>query len=339
MIVGMMLVVMLTTGRTVGAEQRVLGSIDDVGTRTIEVDAQADAGLTSDVLDRIARIGGIQWSGAFSAPVDATNSAIPDGTLVPVRLAYGRSLGAVGVPLHSSDPGHLAYGSRLALQQLGLPDVAGSITTTDGNIYGIGGVIATPAFLRGLEPVVVVPQTNTVGTENVSILVVVAKRPDLVKPVSQAILSVLAVQDVSKISVQTSEQLAQLRAVVRSQLGTFSRGLVAVLLAVTGLLVAVILYGLVMMRRKDFGRRRALGATRALITALLITQTCLLALIGVTVGTLASVIVLAATGDPLPNLAFVGALAVLTVATALLAALLPASVAARREPIRELRVP
>lgn len=339
MIAGMIVAVMLTTGRTVGAEQQVLGSIDSTGTRSIVVRGETGAGLTADVLDRIAGVEGIEWSAAFSSATDATNTAIPGGTRTPVRLAYGAHLERLGIPVHSPVPGGLAYASTQALDQLGLPDAAGSVTTTDGTSYGIGGEIDTPDFLTGFQPLVVVPQPEALGSETVNVLIVIAARPDLVAPVSDAVLSVLAVDDPTKVTVQTSEALAQLRGLIEGQLGSFARGLVLVMLALTGTLVAVILYGLVMMRRKDFGRRRALGATRAVIIELLLIQTALLALAGVLIGSMIAAITLIASADPLPGLDFFSAVGVLAVTTALLAALVPAVAASRREPIKELRVP
>ncbi len=196
-----------------------------------------------------------------------------------------------------------------------------------------------PDFLTGFEPLALVPQPNATGTEPINVIVVIAERPDLVAPVSAAVLSVLAADDATKITVQTSAALAELRALIEGQLGSFSRGLVLALLGLTGALVAILLYGLVMMRRKDFGRRRALGATRSYIVTLLLAQTALLAIAGIIIGTIGSVIALLAFGDPLPGLAFTAALAILTLVTALIAALVPALVASRREPIRELRVP
>ncbi|GAA2966009.1 ABC transporter permease [Microbacterium schleiferi] len=338
-VIGMILTVMLTTGRTVGAEQRVLGSIDEAGTRAIQVRAENGAGLTSDVLDRISTIEGIEWAAAFSSAIDATNTAVPDGTRVPVRLAYGTHLSLLGIPANSPLPGELAYASTSALDQLGLPDGAGSITTTAGTDFALAGVISVPDFLESFEPVVLAPQPNATGDEAVNVLLVIAERPDLVTPVSNAVLSVLAVDDPSMISIETSESLAHLRAIVQSQLGAFSRGLVLATLAVTGLLVAAILYALVTMRRKDFGRRRALGASRGLIVALLMIQTILLAAVGSALGVATAVIALAASGDPLPGMAFITALAILTIVTAGIAALIPAVVASKREPIRELRVP
>ncbi|WP_245570330.1 ABC transporter permease [Microbacterium luticocti] len=338
MVTGMILAIMLTTGRTVGNEQQVLGQIDSAGTRTIMIRAGDEAGITTSVLNRIAGIDGIQFAAAFSTAIDTTNSRIPGGTLVPARYAYGTHLTALGIPARIPVPGQLAYASPEALTQLGMPDAAGGITLTTGAQYSIGGTLHTPAYLADFEPVMLIPRTPD-GTEPVNILLVIADTPELVGPVTTAVTGVLAATDPGKITVETSEALATLRGLIQGQLAGFGRGLVLALLAVAGVLIAILLYGLVMMRRKDYGRRRALGATRALIIGLLLTQTAILAAIGITAGVLAATVILLATGDPLPGIAFVGALAVLTVVVCLLAALLPALVASRREPIRELRVP
>ncbi|TKJ95534.1 lipoprotein ABC transporter permease [Plantibacter flavus] len=339
MVAGMILAVMLTTGRTVGAEQQVLGSIDSKGTRSIVIRAEADAGITSDVLDRIDRIEGIEWAGAFSSATDATNAAVTEGVRVPVRFAFSKDLGVLRLPESSPAVGEVSYASPEALVQLGLADGVGAIALTDGQVFGVGGAIETPDFLRSFEPLVLVPSSQYSGSETVNIIVIVARQPELVAPVADAVNSVLAPSDPSKVTVQTSEALAQLRGLIQGQLGSFSRGLVVALLALTGALVTVLLFGLVMLRRKDFGRRRALGATRTLIVTLLLVQTAILACFGIVAGTVTAALILAIPGDPLPGAGFTVALAVLTLVTALLAALVPALVASRREPIRELRVP
>lgn len=338
MITGMVATVMLTTGRTVAAEQDVLGSIDGAGTRTIQVRAEDDAGLTSDVIDRIAGVEGIEWAAAFSSARDAAN-VVTDGTRVPVRTVYGRDLSRIGIPDTVLEPGVSTYASAQALEQFGMPDAAGAAVTVVGAApLTIAGRLDVPDFLAGLEPVALTPILDSTGDDTVNLLLVIAESPELVAPVSAATLSMLAVDDPTKVTVQTSETLANLRAIIQSQLGTFSRGLVLGLLAVTGALVAVILYGLVIMRRKDFGRRRALGASRGFIVALLLTQTALLAAAGIAIGLAASLGTLLVTRDPLPGLAFTLAVSTLAAATALLAALAPAIAASRREPIRELRV-
>lgn len=340
MVAGMCATVLLTTGRTVGAEQAVLGSIDSAGTRSIVVRAEAEAGLTTDVLDRLDNLDGIEWAGAFGAARDVQNTAFPEGTRVPVRLAWGDDLHALGITnLPVTD--HSALASPAALEQLGMPDEVGGIASSAGEQYAVVGSIEVPDYLQFLEPLIVVPQTRTTDTTPapVSVLVVIAARPDLVAPVSQAVQSVLAVDDITKVTLSTSESLAQLRALVQGQLGSFGRNLVIVIFALTAVLVAAILYGLVMLRRKDFGRRRALGASQGLIVGLLLSQMAVLSVIGTILGSAGAAIGLAATGDPLPGWDFFTAVGILATITGLIAALIPALAAARRDPLKELRVP
>lgn len=338
MVAGMVLAVLLTTGRTVGAARDVLTSIDDAGTRSIVIRADDSAGITSDVLNRIDRIEGIEWAGAFSSAVDATNTLVADGTRVPVRYAYG-DLEPLGIPTAFPLPGQVAFGSAQALTEFGLVQDAGSITLTNGLSYAVAGRIETPDYLDILAPLVLIPQPVAAGTESVNIVVIVATSPARVASVADAVVTVLAATDATKVTVETSEALAQIRQLVQRQLGTFSHGLVLAILALTSALVAILQYGLVTMRRKDFGRRRALGASRGFIITLLLTQTALLSLTGIIAGTIVGAAAIVLSGDPLPGADFIIALVVLGILTSLIGSLIPAIVASRKEPIRELRVP
>jgi putative ABC transport system permease protein len=200
--------------------------------------------------------------------------------------------------------------------------------------------VKTPDYLNFLEPLLLVPhELDTDNPQPVAIIVVIAARPDLVSPVSDTVLSVLAANDVTKVKLTTSESLAELRALIEGQLGSFGRNLVIIIFALTAVLVAAILYGLVMLRRKDFGRRRALGASKSLIVALLLSQIAALSIVGAIVGSVAASIALAASGDPLPGIEFVASVDLLAVAVGVIAALVPAVAAARRDPLTELRVP
>lgn len=338
MIAGMCAAVLLTTGRTVGAEQAVISSIDSAGTRSIVIRAEADAGLQADVLNRIANLDGIAWAGAFGPAVDATNALNIDGVRVPVRLAYGDRFDNLEIPDGVAVSGGTVWGSAIALDQLGLVDDIGSVVTATGLDYAVAGSFSTPDYLRFLEPLAIAPQAEQPDAP-LSVLVVIAARPDLVAPVSQALLSVLAVDDPTKVTLSTSESIATLRALIEGQLGSFGRELVLAIFALTGVLVAAILSGLTALRRKDFGRRRALGASQGLIVALLLTQMVLLSIAGATLGTAGALVALSLIGDPLPGAPFVLAVAVLATAVGLVAALAPALAAATRDPIRELRVP
>lgn len=209
----------------------------------------------------------------------------------------------------------------------------------DGASAAIVGQIETPEFLRFLEPLVLMPHHQVTESDRVSVLVIIAERPELIGSVTDLALSMLALDDPSKASVVTNEELAELRAVIEGQLEDSGRGLVLIILAATAVIVAVLLYGSVLLRRKDFGRRRALGASRGLIVTLVLVQTALVSSIGAALGSAGAAIVLIAGRDPLPSPAFFVAIGVLACGTALIAALIPAIVASHRDPLRELRVP
>jgi putative ABC transport system permease protein len=340
MVAGMCATVLLTTGRAVGAEESILGTFDSAGTRSIVVRADADAGLDTSVLDRLTNIHGIEWVGAFGAARDVQNTSFPGGTKVPLRLAYGTDFWKLGIPAALPIPGNSALASASALEQLGMPGGAGGVVTEAGTDFAVVGSVGVPDYLKFLQPLVFVPQpTTATSPAPVSVLVVIADRPSLVTPVSRAVQSILAVKDVTKVSLSNSEGLATLRALVQGQLGSFGRGLTSAVFALTAILVAAILYGLVMMRRKDFGRRRALGASQSLIVALLLTQMAALSLVGALAGGMVAAIALAAANDPWPGWDFFVAVGLLAIATGVGAAVIPALIAARRDPLKELRVP
>lgn len=340
-VAGMCAAVLLTTGRTVGAQQEILRSIDSAGTRSIVIEADADSGLDTSVLSRISTLDGIDWVGAFGSARDVTNSAIPDGTRVPIRLAWSDDFTNIGIDANLPFRDESAVASTEALRQLGMAVPAGGVVADSGAEDEIVGTISVPDYLHFLEPMVIVPQARDrlAGPEPISVLVVVASRPDLVGPVSEAVQSVLSVGDMSKVKISTSETLAQLRELVQGQLSVFGKGLVTAIFAVSALLVATILYGMVTLRRRDFGRRRALGASQRLIIGLLITQVGVISIVGSIGGSIVAAVGLVIAGYPLPDWRFFVAVAVLATVTGLVAAVIPALAAAKRDPLKELRVP
>ncbi|WP_295838776.1 FtsX-like permease family protein [uncultured Microbacterium sp.] len=336
-IVAMMVAVMLTTGRSVGASNSVLGTIDSAGSRSILIRADSDAGVTSDVVARLRSLADVEWVAAFSPVTDATNAAILDGPRVPLRYIYTDSTGALGVPALHIKQVPSAWASPQALDLLGMDQPAGAVTEVHGRTFGVVAELTTPDYLKQFEPLLLAPRDAS-ANETVGTIIVIANAPETVGAVSSAALSLVAPENPASVTVQTSSALADLRAVIESQLGSFSKGLVVALLGLAGLVISVVLYGLVMMRRKDFGRRRALGATRGLIVSLIILQTALLSALGAAVGVGASLVILVAGGDPLPDAPFVVGTAILTVAVSVGAAVLPGIAASQRDPIRELRV-
>ncbi|PPF83636.1 lipoprotein ABC transporter permease [Rathayibacter rathayi] len=336
---GLCATVLLTTGRTVGAQRSVVQSVDAIGTRAIVIHAEPSAGLTPDVVDRIASVEDVEWVGAFSSATDVTNVAIAGGAKVPVRRLWTNDAQSLGISRAGTPPDEDAWASPRALATLGMRLPSGGIVAADGDGHAVVGRLSVPDYLSDLEPLVVLPHEASQGRDAVSRLVVIAGEPQSVAAVSAAVQSLLAADDPSAVTVSTSETLARLRGVVDGRLGDFGGGLVAGVFLLSAVLETAVLYAFVMMKRKDFGRRRALGASRSLIAGLVTTQVALLSVIGVCVGSAAALLSLVASGDPLPDAEFCVAVAVLAIAASTVAALVPATVAARREPVKELRVP
>ena len=335
-VAGMITAVLLTSGRSIAAEQQVLSSIDQAGSRSITVRAEPDSGVTTAFLDRVASIQGVSWVGAFSQIIDGHNSDLASAPSVPLRRLYTSDPTAVGLPERPLE--QTAYASPSALRLLGMPYGSGAISLTTGETIGVVPAATEVPFLVDFEPLVLMPATFT-GEERVSVVVVIAERPGLVAPLTEVVGSLLSPDNPDKVAITTSRALAELRAIIETQLATFSRGLVLVLVAAASIVIGALQAGLVILRRKDFGRRRALGASRSLIVTLVLLQTLIVTLAGVAGGVGAAYALLFASGDSQPGWTFVGAVTLLTMTAALLTSLVPAVLASRREPVRELRIP
>lgn len=332
LIAGLCVTVLLTSGRAVGAQQSVLGTIDNVSARQLIVTAPEDARLHSEAIDRISQHNFVSNVFGLGAAVDATNAAIQGGEAVPFRILFQPS------ETHSkSDEAGSVRVSRKAQENLGMQLPAGAVKTASGDPLSVVGSFEPTLFMEPFEPLLV-SETPASANERIATLVVTARSVADLDQVEDYVATVLGAQSMQGVSIQKDASVAQLRATVDNQLGTFSTGLVAAIFGLTGLLVAAVLYALVFLRRKDFGRRRALGASRSLILVLILFQIGILAVGGALVGSLVSAIWLSLTGDPLPPAQYFAGVAILAVITALIAAVLPAFSAARRDPIRELRV-
>lgn len=339
-VAGLCALVLLTAGRTAGSTAAVVGALDADGTRSIVVRADPDSGLTTAVFDRLARVDGVSWVGAFDAADDLSNSRVPGSAPIPVRHAYTSDPGRIGLP--SSDPAVAgsAFASTEAARELGFVDGLGSLRDDDGRDVPVVGRFDPPAYLEFLEPAVLVPAPiDPDDAQPVGLLVVIAERPALVAPVAAATAGLLGVDDASSVDIETSARLAEIRASVEHQLDGSGRELVLSLFTLTIVIVTALQVTLVLLRRRDFGRRRALGATRSLIVAIVLGQAAVQGVIGAAVGTAVAIIATVAGDDPLPPLAFTVSVAVLAVAAGVVGSVIPAAVAARRDPWRELRVP
>lgn len=332
-------VILSTTGQTVQAEQQVLSRIDEAGTRSVTItDTNGAAGIHPDAVDRISRMSGVEWVIGLGPAQDARAAGIPAGNPAAVRAIYGDLPDVITSDQWGHDPGTVLVGPDAQLT-LGLSVPAGGVTTGDGaDLAVVGGFTAgdplgflNRSALMAADPAELKPVVRSIH--------ILTTAPEAVSKVAQASMAMLDADDTTSIGVQTSETLVRIRAAVQGELGEYGRQLVSLVLAVGLTLVALNLYGSVTVRRRDFGRRRALGASRATIIILIATQTVFVAFLGASLGTLIGSGLVWRWTDTPPDLPFSIAIATLAILAAAFAAIPPAVIAAYRDPVRVLRVP
>ena len=334
--------ILMTSGRAAATEEAVLRTVDQQGTRTLVIQSTGERPLlATQLVDTIATIPLVEAVVGFGPVRDVTAAALPDGARVGARPTYG----VIGnIRATSSTPNaateQLAWLSTQASRTLGLPPAAGSIRIVDGPEYSVAGVVTPPDYFQSFEPLIVIPTpADAHGKASLSTIVILAKSPEGVAFLGKLVAPLLSEPPRENVTLSTSERLATLRQAIGGELTKQARVIVLGVLAVATAITLVIVWGFVLSRRKDLGRRRALGATRATIIALVVGQVALTAALASAIGALLCTATLALLNTPTPRPSYIMAVAIGLTTTATLAASLPAIFAANRDPLHELRVP
>ncbi len=333
--------IQLTTGRTAGVEASLLRSFDEATSRMIVVRAEPDSGLTMDILDPLRQIQELESVSVFGPAWDARNQGLgPSGTAVAVRK-FPAELCPKSVTCNNAEQissGLLATGQ--AMELLGVSPGLGNLIDADGTIYGVSEQLQLPEHLQTLEPVILQPIPGTaLDAQPAALVIALARDPEYLSAISNHLIELIDVPDKSKIIIETGKNQADLRANISGQISTYGHGLLVALLLGTGATIGAITLGVVLLRRREFGRRRSLGATRAWLVTFVTTQVLVLVGAGALIGTGAGLVILKAEGAPLPAASFVAAVLVLSIGASAIFAVLPATYAASRDPVAELRVP
>ena len=156
---GSALTILLTSGRSAAAEAAVLATIDQQGTRAVTIRAEGEQSpLNRTMVDELARLPEVEDVVGFSPVQDVTAAAIPDGTRVGMRTAYGTMDGA-SIGQEVTDLGPHAWVTPLAADTLGMSSGAssGALRLIDGQEFLVTRAIELPDYLHSLEPAVIVP--------------------------------------------------------------------------------------------------------------------------------------------------------------------------------------
>lgn len=333
----MCLACLLTVGRSAAAASEVAGRMEQAGARRLSViDTRENGFINTRTLTMVERISTVASATALGMPFDAVNGTIgPGGERVPVWPVVGEA-SAVGdiVRGRAPRPGEAAVAAS-ALGKLGLAEPVGYLTSADGLWqYPVVGAFEPRAPFEDLAVGAIVSAPGTEGRE----LRIVIDDVASAAPTVSAVLTVLAPSDAQGVQVESPTALAQTARDLGAQMSGFGRTLLLLILGAGGFLVAAVVLADVLVRRRDLGRRRTLGITRADLVALVALRTVITALLGAFLGCAAGWGVNAALGALTP-VDFTAGIGMLTAVVALLAALPPAAYACRLDPVAVMRTP
>lgn len=337
MLAGVMcLATILTVGRAVSAEREVAARLDEAGSRVLVVRDTKQSGLIPpSVVQATSALSVVERAAGLTIPIDVTNGIVGVGG---AKVAAWRVVGSARSAATLTGgrwpkPGE-ALASETAKAKLGLADGVGWVQSGFDQFPVVGTFAVRTPFSEIGDGLIIAAE----GNETAAALYVVATRANEAGTAQNLVTLLIKPTNASDVSIESPVSLAEIQRQVEADFGNFSRNILYGVLGAGALLIAIVVLADVLIRRKDLGRRRALGATRSVIVALVVLRTAIPALIGASFGAGAA-FYLTTRWQVAPELAFTVATAVLAVLTSAASACLPAVFAARRDPVAVLRTP
>lgn len=334
----MCLAPILTVGKTASAAAAMADSMDQAGSRRLVVIDTQQAGFVNvRTLAQVQGLNTVSRAAALGSPTDATNGVIgPGGTRAPIWPVIGRLDDvATLVAGRWPRPGEVIVAVK-AMGPWGLSVPVGHLTSPDGlQQWPIVGAYRPVAGFDDLHQGALTPALPTdVGRELRVTLTSIGAAESTVS----AVLSILEPPSADGVYVESPSGMAQTARALNAQLAHYGRSLLLMILGAGSFFVAAVVLADVLVRRKDLGRRRTLGATRADLTALVALRAVWVAMLGAAVGCVAGWWWNHRSHTETP-LGFTVAIGVLAVVAAAVAAIPPAAFAARRDPVTVMRTP
>ncbi|WP_207082630.1 FtsX-like permease family protein [Nocardioides sp. S5] len=317
-----------------------LGQLDRIESRTvIFTDTTGKAGLTAPRLDAVEKTGLVEWTAAFGPTSDVRNARLgAAGKLVPSRASYSALPPVLRLVAGRSPREGEALVGVGAADDLGLSDGAGALLTEEGRLISVVGVFDAVAPLASLNDSALV-SARAGRQAPVRTLVAVVNHVTDVGTASRVVPGVLTVTTPRELTVHGPDALADIRKVIAGELGGNARRLMLLTLALGMVLTSVTQFGAVASRRRDYGRQRALGASRGDLATVVFAQVIVCSGTGAALGVGFGYLTVHLLDGSNPPLGFSIGVAILVVLSAIVAAVVPAAAAMRADPVRILRVP
>ncbi len=332
---------LVTTGQAAVAEQQVVARIDGTGARLLTVVDESGSGqIVAAGLPVVGAVDAVEWVLGLGVVTDVRNAAYPtDERAVASRPVYGRLPTELAIVAGRAPEVGEAVAGRAAAAALHLADGVGSVVAADGSsTVPVVGVVAGTGPLARLDETVLVASEESADAVVRTVYLMARDAAD-VSTLGAALPDALPAADPAALVVDAPEGTVALQAVVSGDLGASARRTMLLVLGVGLVIVVVTTYSATSSRRRELGRRRALGATRSALVVAVLTQLAVAGVAGALLGVVAGLVVVYRLSGALPPASFVGGVAGLAVLVAVVGGIVPAVLAARRDPLKILRVP
>lgn len=276
-----------------------------------------------------AHLGNVRGALALGQPDDGRGSL---GAGIVVREVWGDTrptMWAVRCESAQVDP---ATAGRL-----GLADGVGRVTHS-GIAESIDATRDLPPAMSYLRETVLIRRcSEAVRATEFAVLV---SKPVEVPTVTRAVTGFFPIETRTSLTIRSAETAIDLARQALTQGRDTARRLTLVSSLACGVLAALLFGMITVQRRRDYGRRRALGATPGFIVALVVGQAALITGVATLLAVAGEATYARVTGQPaLVRPGVFAGTALMLGCAACLGALLPAVLAAKADPVHEVRVP
>jgi putative ABC transport system permease protein len=328
---------LLTVGRTAAAEAQMLARLDQAGSRLLVVtDADNQGLISTELVAAIGRFDTVERAIGVDVPTDVVNAGIgAGGHPAPAWAVTGPVSDAVTLTVGRWPRPGEALVAADAQARLGLVHPVGVVEDANGRRIPIVGAYVARAPFERFDAGVVVAADASSRPRAVHVVVTDVGAAGITVSTVATTIAPPRMQD---LAITSPTALADLQQLIGGDLGDYGRAMLLLTLGGGAALVAVIVLAEVMLRRKDLGRRRALGISRWGLVTLVVMRTLIAVVPGAVVGVLVGSLY-AHQRASLPPPDFMAGIALLTVLAAGLATVPPALLAATRDPVTVLRTP
>jgi len=338
----MCLSVFFTYGQTEGTQRRVMAELESPAARLISISWRLPAGgIDPTATARIASLSQVEWVVGMSPAADIRNAAIMGGTSCPAKVVIGQLPGVI--PPQPFDDSQYALVTVNSSKCLGLVYPVGTASPVSAqqviihsDAVPIIGRLDLPEALSNFQNFTFIWQS---GETPVAEIFVLAQRAQDIPNITEAALALVGANNSSDIAVDSSAERLALYSLLEQELATNSRVIALSVLGAGMAFIGLTLTLSVGSQRRDFGRRRALGASRSMLIVLVILEATIPAFLGSVIGTAAGGAALLLLHGIAPGLPFILSVPILSVLAAVVGSIPAALTAAFRDPVATLRVP